>query len=182
MALCVYKRIREEPVRLTINGKPIVVRRGQLVVADNREMMGVSGFAFLKLYEQTDNIGATGPNLVVSRPKPLIEHDLTEMSVQIQEITQQDIKNDLLNHSSVVQEITPPPVVKPAVFVEDKNKPVGFAKETINTLKAFDSKQWFALKKEDIIKFLEDANIEYQHISSDKWELLKFLKKIIKEL
>jgi hypothetical protein len=177
MALCVYKRIRSDPIRLNLGGKSVVVHQGQLVVADNKEMMGVSGFAFLKLYEQTDNIGANKSNLVINRPKPIIEHNLDEMTVQVQEIVQQELKNQPV----VVQEITPQ-VTKPAVFVEDKNKPVGFAKETINTLKSFDNKQWFALKKEDIIKFLEDANIEYKHISSDKWELLKFLKKIIKEL
>jgi hypothetical protein len=177
MALCVYKRIRSEPIRLNLGGKSVVVHQGQLVVADNREMMGVSGFAFLKLYEQTDNIGANKPNLVINRPKPIIEHNLDEMTIQVQEIVQQEIKTQPV----VVQEITPQ-AEKPVVFVEDKNRPVGFAKETINTLKTFDNKQWFALKKEDIIKFLEDANIEYQHISSDKWELLKFLKKIIKEL
>jgi hypothetical protein len=177
MALCVYKRIRSDPIRLNLGGKSVVVHQGQLVVADNREMMGVSGFAFLKLYEQTDNIGANKPNLVINRPKPIIEHNLDEMTIQVQEIVKQEIKTQPV----VVQEVTLQ-TTKPVVFVEDKNKPVGFAKETINTLKSFDNKQWFALKKEDIIKFLEDANIDYKHISSDKWELLKFLKKIIKEL
>jgi hypothetical protein len=177
MALCVYKRIRSDPIRLNLGGKSVIVHQGQLVVADNKDMMGISGFAFLKLYEQTDNIGANRPNLVINRPKPIIEHNLDEMTVQVQEIVQQEMKTQPV----VVQEITPQ-AEKPVVFVEDKNRPVGFAKETINTLKSFDNKQWFALKKEDIIKFLEDANIEYQHISSDKWELLKFLKKIIKEL
>lgn len=177
MALCVYKRIRPDPIRLNLWGKYVIVHQGQLVIADNKDMMGISGFAFLKLYEQTENIGANGPNLIINKPKPVIEHNLEEMSIQVQEIVQQEMKIQPV----VIQEVTPQ-VEPPVVFVEEKNKPVGFAKETINTLKSFNNKQWFALKKEDIIKFLEDANIEYKHISSDKWELLKFLKKIIKEL
>ena len=180
MGLCVYKRIRPEPIRLTLNGKSVVVKGGQMIVADNRQMMGVSGFAFIKLYDQRDSMKAANTNVSVSRPKPLIESftdpSMEPMTIEVHEIPNQ--RNRPIEHK---------PLEKPHVFVETveeikPREPIGFNKESIEKLKSFDSKQWFALKKEDIIKFLEDANIDYKHVSSDKWELLKFLKKIIKEL
>jgi hypothetical protein len=175
MSLCIYKRIREEPIRLNINGKMVIVRRGESIVAETRQMMGVSGFAFMGIYGQQDNFRPAANNLTVSRPNPLIGLEPDVMSVQIQEVNQ--------------QEFVQPPKVIPVTVIQEtiKTEPVapkvvGFNKESIDRLKSFDNKQWFALKKEEIIQFLEEANIEYKHISSDKWELLKFLKKIIKEL
>lgn len=174
MSLCIYKRIREEPVRLNLNGKDVIVRRGETIVAETRQMMGVSGFAFMGIYGQQDNFRPVLNNLTVSRPNPLIGTEPDVMSVQIQEINQQEFSPPKVASVDVVKEITKSEPIPPKV--------VGFNKESIDKLKSFDNKQWFALKKEEIIQFLEAANIEYKHISSDKWELLKFLKKIIKEL
>ena len=175
MSLCIYKRIREEPVRLNINGKSVIVRRGESIVAETSQMMGVSGFAFMGMYGQNDNFRPANTNLSINRPKPLID-DLEPMQVQVQEVNQQEFKQQT---KPILVDV---PMVQEIKKVEVKPKTVGFNKETIDRLKTLDNKQWFALKKEDIIKFLEDANIDYKHISSDKWELLKFLKKIIKEL
>jgi hypothetical protein len=181
MALSVYKRIRPEPVRLILNGKPVIVRGGQTVIAETRDMMGVSGFAFIKMHDQRDQFVPANSNLVVTKPNPIIdmmssESPMSEMSVQVQSITNQEFtpKPSIVDVAPI-KEITVEEIKKPSTVI-------GFNPETIEKLKNFDNKQWFALKKEDIIKFLEDANIDYQHISSDKWELLKFLKKIIKEL
>jgi hypothetical protein len=174
MSLCVYKRIREEPVRLNLNGRVVIVRRGETIVAETIQMMGVSGFAFMGIYGQKDNFGAASSNLTVSRPKPLIDEP-EEFNIQVQEVNQQPSK-------PAAPIIVEAPVIHEPQKVVANTKPVGFNKETIERLKTLDNKQWFSLKKEDIIKFLEDANIEYKHISSDKWELAKFLKKIIKEL
>jgi hypothetical protein len=181
MALCVYKRIRSEPIRLNLNGQIVIVKGGQLVIADNSQMMGVPGFAFIRIHNQRDQFVSANSNLVINKPNPIIETSVPDpMSIEVHTLT-----NDSSNQ---IVEVTPsiPVPPKPQIIVQEEinreeRKPE-FKKDIIEKLKSYDNKQWFALKKEDIIKFLEDANIDYKHISSDKWELLKFLKTIIKEL
>jgi hypothetical protein len=176
MALCVYKRIRPDPIRLNINGELVIVKGGQMIVAENSQMMGVSGFAFIKIYEQKDNFVPANSNLVITRPRPLID-SFEPMVVEVHQVNQEQtrpVHTPSFIDEPVIVEVTKEELQQPQV--------IGFNKETIAKLKSFDNKQWFALKKDDIIKFLEDAKIEYKHISGDKWELLKFLKKVIKDL
>jgi hypothetical protein len=177
MALCVYKRIRPDPIRLNLSGKLVIVRGGQTIVADNSQMLGVPGFAFVGFYNHRDNFEPAATNVAITRPKPIVEQIMNPNVIEV-------------SFENIERQIEPPkPVIEKVqeVIIEDKPKVEsqrsdGFAKDIIEKLKSFDNKQWFALRKEEIVKFLDDAGIEYKHISSDKWELLKFLKKIIKEL
>lgn len=178
MALCVYKRIRSEPVRLNLNGQMVIVKNGQHIIADNRQMMGVPGFAFVRLYEQVDQFTSAKNNLVINKPRPII-NNIEEMSIEVQTISNSPMLVEVNQSQPVSKPITEVIITKEEINKDTKSE---FKKDIVEKLKSFDNKQWFALKKEDIIKFLEDANIDYKHISSDKWELLKFLKKIIKEL
>jgi hypothetical protein len=177
MALCVYKRIRSDPIRININGQYLNVQRGQTVVVDNKYMMGVPGFAFLGLYEQRDQPRMNNQNLTIRHSQPIMETVSPEDSLSLPNV--QRINITMPESKPILEEVQ---VVDISQEVGKKINTDGFSKETLETLKKYNNKQWFSLKKEEIIKFLDDAGVEYNHISSDKWELLKFLKKIIKEL
>lgn len=178
MALCVYKRIRPDPIRLNLNGKIVIVKGGQSIVADNSQMLGVPGFAFVRFVNNEINFVPAKTNLAINKPTPIIEEfknpNVIEVSMQNIEINEQPKVSSV----SVVEKIELPI----QSTQQETKKSEGFSKDIVDKLKSFDNKQWFALKKDEIIKFLDDAGIEYKHISSDKWELLKFLKKLIKEL
>jgi hypothetical protein len=184
MALYVYKRIRQDPIQLNVNGRLVIVKQGQILTIDNRYMLGVPGFAFIGFANPDTNFEPANTNLMVSRARPLIQTNVNEPEQRIIEninnINKPTIKPNVIEVESITIVNDEPPS-PPQPTIEEPIQP-GFKKDTLEKLKSFDNKQWFALKKEEVIKFLDDAKIEYKHISNDKWELLKFLKKIIKEL
>lgn len=54
--------------------------------------------------------------------------------------------------------------------------------DKLRELKKLSNKEWFAVKKDQCIKLLTDANIDFSHVPKEKWELIKFIKGIIKDL
>ena len=53
--------------------------------------------------------------------------------------------------------------------------------EVLQLLKNYDKKQWFALSANETKKMLDIIGIDYSHVSQERWELIKFLKLIVKE-
>jgi hypothetical protein len=54
--------------------------------------------------------------------------------------------------------------------------------DKLKELKKLSNKEWFSVTKEQATKLLTDANIDFSHVQKTKWELVKFIKGIIKDL
>lgn len=54
--------------------------------------------------------------------------------------------------------------------------------DKLRELKKLTNKEWFSVTKEQSIKLLTEANIDFSHVPKTKWELVKFIKGIIKDL
>lgn len=60
--------------------------------------------------------------------------------------------------------------------------PKGFDEGTLKKLKRLKGLEWGQLKKEYIVELLESSGYDYSHIPDKKWDLLGFLKTIVKDL
>jgi hypothetical protein len=54
--------------------------------------------------------------------------------------------------------------------------------DKLRELKKLTNKEWFSVTKEQSIKLLTEANIDFAHVPKTKWDLVKFIKGIIKDL
>ena len=54
--------------------------------------------------------------------------------------------------------------------------------DKLRELKKLTNKEWFSVTKDQSIKLLTEANIDFSHVPKTKWELVKFIKGIIKDL
>ena len=54
--------------------------------------------------------------------------------------------------------------------------------DKLKELKKLTNKEWFSVTKDQSIKLLTEANIDFSHVPKTKWELVKFIKGIIKDL
>ena len=69
-----------------------------------------------------------------------------------------------------LEKATPPP------------PPIEVNVDKLKELKKLTNKEWLKVTKEQCMKLLKDANIDFSHIPNTKWDLVKFIKGIIKEL
>ena len=54
--------------------------------------------------------------------------------------------------------------------------------DKLKELKKLTNKEWFSVTKDQSIKLLTEAHIDFSHVPKTKWELVKFIKGIIKDL
>jgi hypothetical protein len=54
--------------------------------------------------------------------------------------------------------------------------------DKLKELKKLTNKEWFSVTKDQSIKLLTEANIDFSHVPKTKWDLVKFIKGIIKDL
>ncbi len=184
MALAVYKRIRPDAYPLNIGGRMVYVKGGETIVVEQAQMMGVSGFAFVRLYNDDRHYGKPESSVTANvRVNNLENPQNRNFSFEIQELRNfntQEVPIESLNKATYgVQEVPEVPRVE---IIEETNKEIGFSKEIVAHLKSFDNKKWLSLKKDEVIKFFKDAGVTFDHIPNEKWELVKYLKTLIKEL
>jgi hypothetical protein len=63
---------------------------------------------------------------------------------------------------------------------EEKEVVVNF--DALRELKKYSNKDWFSISKERCKEILDAAHIDYSHVPSEKWELVKFIKSVIKDI
>jgi hypothetical protein len=54
--------------------------------------------------------------------------------------------------------------------------------DKLRDLKKLTNKEWMTITKDQSIKLLTEANIDFSHVPKTKWELVRFIKGIIKDL
>jgi hypothetical protein len=54
--------------------------------------------------------------------------------------------------------------------------------DKLKEMKKLSNKEWMSVTKDQSIKLLKEANIDFSHVASNRWELVKFIKGIIKDL
>jgi hypothetical protein len=54
--------------------------------------------------------------------------------------------------------------------------------DKLKELKLLDNKQWISVTKAQLFAWLDEANVDYSHVQKTKWDLIKFIKGIIKDL
>ena len=54
--------------------------------------------------------------------------------------------------------------------------------DKLKELKKLSNKEWFSVTKEQCVKLLTEAHIDFSHVQNTKLELIKFIKGIIKDL
>ena len=54
--------------------------------------------------------------------------------------------------------------------------------DKLRELKKLTNKEWMMVTKDQSIKLLTEANIDFSHVPKTKWELVRFIKGIIKDL
>ena len=54
--------------------------------------------------------------------------------------------------------------------------------DKLRDLKKLSNKEWMTVTKDQSIKLLTEANIDFSHVPKTKWELVRFIKGIIKDL
>lgn len=59
---------------------------------------------------------------------------------------------------------------------------IGLSKEEIKYLKGLNNVQWNKLKKDQVEEYLKKANADYSEVKPERWEYIRFLKGIIKEI
>lgn len=166
MRLAIYKKVFGGPEVINLNGKMFRVQSGDHVAAPAQDMMGRRGFSFVRFVEDT-------PETLTSQPVPEMRgqtFDEQKVSVETMNAFEE------VNIEEVViseEEVSPKP--KDEVPLEDS----GFNQDIIDKLKSYNHRQWFTMKKNEIVKILVDAKINFSHIPDEKWELLKFLKSLI---
>ena len=172
MRLGLYKKLFGPPEALNLNGKRVVVRQGETIVADARSMMGIRGFSFVRFVNDTPE------TLEYQNPPPLKGADQLGQEISIDEVEilteveVQEVQMQVVSENNQVMKEPEPPK-------QDSPKESGFSEEVINKLTEFNHRQWFAMKKADIKKYLTDANIDFSHLPDDKWKLVAFLKDLI---
>lgn len=59
---------------------------------------------------------------------------------------------------------------------------VGLSKEDIEYLKGLNNVEWNRMKKDQVEEYLKKANADYSEVKPERWEYIRFLKGIIKEI
>lgn len=59
---------------------------------------------------------------------------------------------------------------------------IGLSKEEIKYLKGLNNVQWNKLKKDQVEEYLKKANVDYSEVKPERWEYIRFLKRILKEI
>lgn len=161
-------------------GKPtrmgnMVVKTGDIIKADYEFMMEQreGGWLYIK-----------APNAPIQQPRqqptmvPKFEPEVIKTE-SVENLTKEenDVIKDVTNlyesiESQRKQEIEQARPQESTVVNIDKLK----------ELKNLTNKEWFKITKEQAISILTEAGIDFSQVKKEKWELIKFIKKIIKDL
>ncbi len=189
-----FRRVGE-PVILTVGRSNQIVKTGDVILADFDSMMDKHGWQFVPKFDPAkEKMEAQKANSNVRTVPPA--QNLASQMLQIQgferrEMTTQprpktasesmiDQRYAQLIESSTIKlgnlaELDERAHKKPVDEVE-----INF--EPLKKLKDFSNKDWFSLTKEKAKEILDAAHIDYSHVPNEKWEFVKFIKSLIKDI
>ncbi len=167
-------------------GKPtrlgnLPVNTGDVIKADYEFIMEQCEGGWLYIDPKKQQIPQRPPQQQVQRQMPQPRYDSvvinTEKASQLNEEESDAIKTVTNLYESIEQnrkeeldKANPPPA------------PLEVNIDKLRELKKLSNKEWFSVTKEQSIKLLTEANIDFSHVPKTKWELVKFIKGIIKDL
>jgi hypothetical protein len=170
-------------------GKPtqlgnLPVKTGDVIKADFDFMMEQKegGWMYIRTNQETPKPLPTQPRpIVAQRPPSVPSFEPTVIKTEPpQQLTEEEV--------GAIKEVTSlyESIEKERQDEMDKSKPQPQSIEVnidkLRELKKLTNKDWFAVTKDQSIKLLTDANIDFSHVPKTKWDLVKFIKGIIKDL
>lgn len=190
-----FKRVGE-PVILTVGRSNQVVKTGDVILADFDSMMDKHGWQFMPKFDPTKakmEIQNGSPNNrthvapAQNSPNQLLQvsgfqrremttspRSKSASETMIDNKYAQMVENSIIKLDTIV-ELDERVNKKLANEVE-----VNF--EPLRSLKEYSNKDWFGVTKEKAKEILDAAHIDYSHILNEKWELIKFIKSLIKDI
>ncbi len=189
-----FKRIGE-PVILTVGRSNQVVKTGDVILADFDNMMEKQGWQFVPRFDPVKakmEVQKVDPNARVVPPAQNNSNQMININgMQRREMTVQprtksaselmiDKRIEELLESKVVKLSSIGEVDERALKKEEKEVVVNF--DALKELKKYSNKDWFGISKEKCKEVLDAAHIDYSHVPSEKWELVKFIKSVIKDI
>ena len=202
-----FKRIAN-PILLTVGRKQQLVKTGDVIVADYNEMMSHEGWQYVPKFdpkkekmEPNNKVVAQAPSVrnlppATNLPSSLLEvSDMTrrEMTVNPRGRDQQRaviegssidfspmLENQTINLSNISNQSkeVDTRVVDKSIVKEE----VVINLDKLRELKGMAPKEWFNFTKEKCHQILNEAHIEHSQVPNEKWELIKFIKSVIKDL
>ena len=64
----------------------------------------------------------------------------------------------------------------------EEGEEIGLSEEDISYLKGLTNFEWNKVTKNVVLDYLNKSNVDYSEINNERWEYIKFLKKILKEM
>lgn len=191
-----FKRIGE-PVILTVGRSNQVVKTGDVILTDFDSMMDKHGWQFMPKFNPTKakmeiQNGNSNNRSSVNTSQPLASQLLQINGFERREMTipprpktasesmidnryAQLVENNTIKLSTLAE-------LDERVNKKSTQEEIEINFEPLKKLKEYSNKDWFSLTKEKAKEILDAAHINYSHIPNEKWEFVKFIKSIIKDI
>lgn len=178
------------PVILTVGRSNQLVKTGDVILADFDSMMDKQGWMFVPRFDPNKEKMQIQQSVVPAQNPSNSMLQITDMKrVEMQRAPRQQPQKSASEQmiDKRYSELVETRVVKLSEQTEQSEHLNSTGEITINfdtlkSLKKFTNKDWFKLSKEDCRKILDEAHIDYSHIEPEKWELVKFIKSLIKDI
>lgn len=191
-----FKRIGEAVI-LTVGRSNQVVKTGDVILADFDSMMDKHGWQFVPKFDPTKakmEIQKTNSNSrsIIPASQPLASQLLQINGFERREMTTsprpktasesmidnryaQLVENNTIKLNSLAE-------LDERTNKKSASDEIEVNLEPLKKLKEYNNKDWFGLTKEKAKEILDSAHINYSHIPNEKWEFVKFIKSIIKDI
>lgn len=175
------------PVILTVGRSNQLVKTGDVILADFDSMMDKQGWMFVPRFDPNKEKMQIQQSVVPAQNPSSSMLQITDMKrVEMQRSPRQQPPKSASEQmiDKRYSELVETRVVKLSEQNENTSAPseITINFDTLKSLKKFSNKDWFKLSKEDCKKILDEAHIDYGHIENSKWELVKFIKSLIKDI
>lgn len=194
-----FKRVGE-PVILTVGRSNQLVKTGDVILADFDSMMDKHGWQFQPKFNPSKErmeIQQSSVNSKTQAAQPRQSQLLQSQLLQISGFERREMttspRSKTASESMIdsrYAELVENNTIKLGALTElderaHKKTPIQEIEvnfEPLKRLKKFKQKEWFSLSKEEAKEILDAARIDYSHVLSEKWELIKFIKSLIKDI
>jgi hypothetical protein len=125
----------------------------------------------------------------VSQPRPMTHRDTPIFKPKVEHAV--EVVNSYVDSIKVEENESITTVSNMYESIERQRKdemdkqqpsPIEVNIDKLRELKKLTNKEWMTVTKDQSIKLLTEANIDFSHVPKTKWELVRFIKGIIKDL
>jgi hypothetical protein len=184
------------PIILTVGRSNRIVKTGDVILADFNSMMEKEGWKFEPRFDPTREKMEMQKVANPSNNVPAATESSNQL-LQISDMKRRELTTQPRQRSASERaidkrydELVEANVIKLSSIAElderaIKKQPeeeivVNFDK--LKALKKYSNKEWFAVSKEQCVAILTEAHIDFAHVKNEKWELVKFIKSVIKDI